>query len=790
MDTHYHGLTSAEVLHQQNLIGLNLIPEEKKSFFKKFLKWFFSPISLMLFAAAVLSFSVGKVVDFWVIMALYFVNFGIGVWHEHKADRAIESLRKHLLVMVWTLRDDTWKHITSVDLVPGDLVRLDVGAIVPADMKLEEAKNVTLNESALTGESLPQEKKVEEMVYSGSFLVAGRAIARVTATGAKTYFGKTVSLLEVTHKKSSLESDIIIISKFLGLVSFFAVIIISVSLLFRGAPFLEILTLDIGLIIAGIPIALPTVMSLILSVGVFELAKKGVVVRRLSSLEDLANVNLLLTDKTGTLTSSKIKVEKVVSFGGHTAEEIMAFAVSAIDDISHGSIEETVSNKAEELKVLPFPKIEFIVADSERKRATAIINNNNQEMAVSLGAPQIVQQLCACSSEALEAYTHQVAEAARLGYRALAVAVNKKGREEENMEIIGLLLLSDTIHASSKGVIEFMKKNGIGVKMMTGDNKEISTRIIQDLGIEGSVVSRSALTKEFLAGDMSSVACFSEILPADKYALVESFKSHHVVAVTGDGVNDIPAVKNADVGIAVSNAVDALKGAADIVLFAEGVEVIKDSIIEARKIFVRLYNYSLYRISESFRIIILMAVFALVFNQYALTPVELILLALLNDVPIISLAFDKVKVPEAPTKVNPRERLALSSLFGMAGIFNSLLILWIARSVLHFDWVQIQTLFFLKLVISGHMLVYVAHTSERWYKFLPSKQVLVATGATQLIATVIALGGFFIEPLPPAVVLFVWVWAFGWMQVSELLKMAQQHIMKKRQLAQSKVIIV
>ncbi len=252
--------------------------------------------------------------------------------------------------------------------------------------------------------------------------------------------------------------------------------------------------------------------------------------------------------------------------------------------------------------------------------------------------------------------------------------------------------------------------------------------------------------------------------------MAQSLPEKYVVAVTGDGVNDVPPIKAANVGFAVANAVDALKGTADIVLTLPGIAVIKDAIIEARNVFTRLYNYSLYRISESFRLIVTIAIIGVIFGTYPLTPVQIILIALLNDIPIISLAFDRVTLAKAPASVNPRKRFALSLLFGFTGICNSMILLWIAITVFHAPWIIIQTLFFLKLTVSGHMLVYVAHTEKPWYKFLPSKQVIWATIITQIIASLIAFFGIFTTAISFKYIILVWIWSFLWMQVSELAK--------------------
>ena len=274
---------------------------------------------------------------------------------------------------------------------------------------------------------------------------------------------------------------------------------------------------------------------------------------------------------------------------------------------------------------------------------------------------------------------------------------------------------------------------------------------------------------------MEKIAVFAEILPRDKFDLVKEFQKEHVVAVTGDGINDLPALEAANVSIAVHNAADALKSSADIVLLTNGIEVIKDAIIESRKIFSRLYTYSIYRLSESFRLILTILILGLIIGDFPLTPLQLILLAFMNDLPILSLAFNRVKLEAKVKKIDTKGRFILSSLFGIVGVINSLLMYYIAANFLHLPIAIIQTMFFLKLTVGGHMLVFVAHTKEKWYKFFPSKQVIIATIATQLIATALAFTGLFMSAkLPLGLILLVWAWCFAWMQVSEAMKKMQK----------------
>ena len=272
---------------------------------------------------------------------------------------------------------------------------------------------------------------------------------------------------------------------------------------------------------------------------------------------------------------------------------------------------------------------------------------------------------------------------------------------------------------------------------------------------------------------------FAEILPEDKFHLVQQAKKFFIVASNGDGVNDLPAIKAANVGIAVKNAVTALKATADIVLLSDGISVIRDAIIESRKIFERLYTYSLYRISESLRLIITITVLGILYRVYPLTALQIIVIALLNDIPIISLASDRVNIANRPAKINAKSRFTLSSLYGFVGIVESLVLFFIIRNILHLDWGIIQTMYFLKLTVSGHMLIYVAHTKQRWWKFLPGKGVIWATSLTQLVSTLLALTGFLMPSnIPIIFVILVWIWSFGWMQIAEIVKVLHQRYTK------------
>ena len=777
------GLSSAEATRVRQKVGPNVLEVKKPSAIAKFISWTITPISLMLLAAAALSFVSGKAGNAWIILALYGANFGIRLWHEGKADQAIAKLQEHLAVFTRAKRDGKWSRVAASELVPGDVVMLMVGTIVPADATIVTATNLSLNESMLTGESLPKERKSGETAYSGSFVATGNALATISATGNHTYFGKTLTSVDHSKKRSVLESDIVTISRFLSIFAIIGIIILSFFLLNHpGITLLEVATLDISLLIAGIPIALPTVMSLIISIGVLNLAKKHAVVRRLSSLEDLANVNFLLSDKTGTLTENRIRIDSMLVLSAKDEKELLSFAVSATDPAENNALEDAVRTKAKEMLITRLPQRSFVPGDSERKRSTAVVTKDDTSWVITLGAPEVVETLSTFATPRIEKqFKDAVAAAAARGDRALAVSVRKDTAEEKNLLPLGILFLSDTLRSDAKETVAAMYGEGIAVKMLTGDSIAIAQEVAHELNLKGEIVPRAVFdSPDELKKELETAGGFAEVLPKDKYAAVEAAKKTHIVAVTGDGVNDVPPIEAADVGIAVKNAVDALRSTADIVLLTNGISVVRDAIIEARRVFMRVYHYSVYRISESGRLIITIVLTGIIIGNYPLTPVQIILLAVLNDFPIVSLAFDHVHTAHVPAKIDVWRRFFLGTTYGITGVINSMTMLYVVIAFFHIPWGQVQTLFFLQLVVSGNLLIYIAHTEARWFRYLPSWQVVASISSTQVLATLWAFFGIFTTATPLWLIAFVWVWSLFWMQSSELGKMLVARLMKAK----------
>jgi len=727
----------------------------------------------MLVAAAALSFYIGRQFDGSFILALLLLNVGMALWHGHKTDSALEELRSELSVQAKVMRDGVWKSVPSRELVVGDEVSCGVGILVPADTRVGAAVNLEINEAVLTGESLPKEKKTGDTAYSGSVVATGNFSGTVTAIGNDAFFGKIAASAKGGKRTSLMERDILAISRYLIIASVIAVVILTGVFVLDGQPLADILILDLSLLIAGIPVSLPTVMTLIISIGALAVASKKALVRRLEALEDFANVTLLLTDKTGTLTENKISVDRIHAYAPFSAGDMLSYAGAAAFADADSAIDRAITERAGDAH-LSYRIVQSVPGDSVRKRSTVLLERDGVRSLVSLGTPPAIMALCTSLGGIAAAIHRDIEDAAKDGSRAIAVAIKKAPGgidDEKDMTFIGILVLADPLRADAKETLAFLKQEGVDAIMVTGDTRETAAHVATILGLQGAVLCPEDTDFAHLPADVfATTAAFAEVMPEDKLALVTRAQDTYVVAATGDGVNDLPAVHKADVGIAVANAVDALKGTADLVLLAPGIDVLQTALVEARKIFFRLYNYSIYRISESFRLIVTALVLGIIIKGFPLTPVEIILLAFLNDIPIITLAFDRVKRADRPADLAPRERFALGTTFGIVGVANSLCLYFLLADVIHLPLAAVQTAFFLKLTVSGHMLIYVAHTRERWWRYLPANSVILATTMTQFIATGLAVAGVFVAPISLFLALFVWIWTFFWMQVSEAAK--------------------
>jgi H+-transporting ATPase len=773
------GLSSEEVEHALQHFGTNQIPEKKVNPFRKFLSYFWGPIPWMIEAAAGLSIAIQHWEDFAIIFTLLVVNAVVGFWQEHKADNAISMLKKRLAPKARVLRDGKWREISAKELVPGDVIRVRLGDTVPADIKLMNGEYLLLDESALTGESLPVEKHISDIAYSGSIVRQGEMNASVVGTGITTFFGKTAKLVEEAKAGSHFQKAVIRIGNYL-----IALAVIMVSTMFAVALFrtinpLEILQFALVLIVAAIPVAMPAVLTVTMAIGAVALAKKEAIVSKLVAIEEMAGVDVLCSDKTGTITKNELTVVTAQTFGKFTFDDILLFGTLASREENRDPIDDAVIAKAKENRSIAaslsnYQVLDFKPFDPVSKRTEATVETaEGKKIQVSKGAPQVFLSLISNKTEIRKQINEIVNRFAGKGYRALGVA---KSDGEDNWQYVGLLAVYDPPREDSAETIKTAQNMGIKVKMVTGDHIAISKEISREVNLGENILTASDFTEK--TGDeaadlVENADGFAQVFPEHKYRIVHLLQEKgHIVGMTGDGVNDAPALKKADAGIAVAGATDAAKSAADVVLTKLGLSVIIDTIKESRKIFQRMNNYAIYRIAETVRVLIFLTLVIIAFDFYPLTAVMIIILALLNDLPIMMIAYDNVRIRETPVRWNMRSVLTVASMLGATGVVSSFLLFLIGTYVFNLDAATLQTLIFLKMTVGGHMTIYLARTGVHhfWERPFPSGALFFTAEITQLIGTVIAVYGIFMTPIGWDFAGFVWGYALLSFTITDLLK--------------------
>ncbi len=777
LSTDDKGLSSSEANDRLKKYGYNEISEKKVNPIIKFLGYFWGPIPWMIEVAAVLSVIIKHWEDFWIILALLLLNAVVAFWQEFKADNAIEALKQKLALKARVLRDGKWSELAAKELIPGDIIRIRLGYIVPADVKLLDGDYLMIDESALTGESMPVEKHESDIGYEGSVVNQGEMTALVVATGMNTYFGKTAKLVEETETKSHFQKAVVKIGDYLIFMAVVLVIVIFLVAFARHESMLETLQFALVLTVAAIPVALPAVLSVTMAIGAIALAKKEAIVSKLVAIEEMAGEDILCSDKTGTITENKITVSETVPFEGFTEKDVLLFGALASKEEDRDPIDNAIIVKAESLNVTKklsenYKVTNFTPFNPVSKRTEAKVEDNDgKHFMVSKGAPQVIMSLIKNKEFDTKNVNEKVDAFASSGFRALGVA---KTDENKNWEFVGLLALNDPAREDSAETIKIAKSMGVDVKMVTGDHTAVAKEIARQINMGTNIVkAESFLEKNDREAKkvVEEADGFAEVFPEHKYHIVELLQSQgHIVGMTGDGVNDAPALKKADAGIAVAGSSDAAKSAAAIVLTKPGLSVIIDAIKQSRKIFQRMNNYSIYRITETIRVLIFVTTSIIAFKFYPVTALMIVLLALLNDAPIMTIAYDNVKPSDKPDKWNMRTLLGISTVLGIIGVFVSFSVLYIGRDVFHLSREVLQSFIYLKLSVAGHMTVFVARTKGPFWSIKPSKQLLAAVLITQFIATLIVVYGFLLPAMGWGLALFIWGYALVFFIITDFIK--------------------
>ncbi|KAI8640715.1 plasma-membrane proton-efflux P-type ATPase [Parasitella parasitica] len=765
------GLTDDQVHERMQRFGRNELAEKKRNKLLHFLSFFTGAISYLMILSLVLTAVTADWLDFGIIAGMLIINAVIGYVEEARAESSIESLKNSLALHSKCWRNGRLIEVNSADIVVGDIIVLRLGDIVPADARLlgigasGEAieTDIQIDQSSLTGESLPSKKKPGNIVFSSCVVKQGQQQAIVVRTGPDTFIGKTASLISVTTGSGRFQKVINYIGNFLIIISVLLVLIIFIHELVEEkvatgtvtqSQVLSALNQMVVLTIAAIPVGLPTVMSVTMAIGAKQLAKKQVIVKRLTAVEEFASVSILCSDKTGTLTKNELTFDEPYLAGSYDKNDILLYSYLASEVATDDPIEYAVRTAAEKNhpqvnndgshSVQGYKIVSFKPFNPSDKTAEATVQELATEtnFRVAKGAPQVILSLVGGHKQAedtIEAF------AAR-GLRSLGVARTVKGLNQ--WELVGLLSLIDPPREDSAETLAECNQYGISVKMITGDQGVIAKEVAGRLGMGKNILDVDELvdpnkSEQELSDAVLFSDGFSRVVPEHKYKVVELLQERgYFVAMTGDGVNDAPALKKANVGIAVAGSTDAARSAADIVLLAPGLSAIIDGIKVSRIIFQRLQSYALYRITSTIHFLIFFFVITLA-EDWKMPPVFLILISLLNDAATLIMAVDSVSISHSPNMWRLRLLLVLSCVLAVALAGCSFAHFYIFRDVLHVSPGELSSIMYLHISSAPHFVIFSTRTNSFWWTSMPSLVFTAIVLGTQVIALVLSVYGAF-----------------------------------------------
>ncbi len=804
------GLSADEAQRRLDRYGPNAIVEKERSFAERLLGCFTGPIAYLIEAAAAISAFLGHWQDFAIIVALLLFNAVLDLWQDMKASNALAALKKGLAPVATARRGGTWAQIESAKLVPGDIVRIRLGEIVPADLRLVAGSYAAIDQSALTGESLPVAKKIGDEAYSGSIVKQGEMEGVVIATGSQTFFGRTAKLVAGAGAVSHAQKAMFQIGNFLIVL---ALVLAAVMVGFRiyhdivivdnwsTADALGILQFVLVLLVASIPVAMPAVFSVTMALGALALSKQKAIVSRLEAIEEMAGVDILCSDKTGTLTKNQLKLGEPILFTAKDGQEVVLAGALASKIEDRDAIDTAVIEALADRQILSaWKQTGFTPFDPVMKRTSAaVVSPDGRKLVVAKGAPQVIAGLVKSDGKTAEDVRKAVEELGARGYRALGVA--RSADDGATWELLGILPMFDPPRDDSRETIDRAREKGVTVKMITGDDTAIARETARQLGMGTNIIAAAdAFPKDMdpnnvppqIVDAIEAADGFARVFPEHKYAIVKALQGRgHLVAMTGDGVNDAPALKQADCGTAVSGATDAARGAAALILTSPGLSVINSAIDEARRIFGRITSYTIYRVALTMTIMFLVVLSSITLGFQPLSAIMIVIMSLLDDIPIMAIAYDHTPVSPQPIRWRMPRMLSVSAVLGLFSVAQSFGLLLIGMEVLSnptwnvwfglADRAHLQTAVFLQLVVGGHLLLFVTRT-ERWF-FLPpfpSAPLLGAIFATQLVAALMCGFGWLVPAISWRTIAAVWAYNLGWMVVLGAVRLAVERTIDNR----------
>ncbi len=755
-----NGLASAEVDEKIREYGYNEIPEKKSNSYLRIAKKFWGITPWMLELTAVLEWFLGKYLEVYVVLGLLAFNAILSFIQEERANAALELLREKLKIRARVKRDGRWTIIPARELVPGDLLRLRAGDFIPSDVKIEEG-NVEVDQSSLTGESQSVRKQAGETLYSGSILRRGEITGTVVATGSKTYFGRTLELVQLAKPKLHMEevTSRVVKSLLVIVCSFLAVALIVTAM--RGVNLAGILPLAVVLMVSAIPVALPTMFAISMALGSLELVKEGVLITRLSAIEDAATMDIVCADKTGTMTLNRLSVEEEIAVNGYQEPDVILWASLASQEADQDPIDLAFLAAARKLS-LPleaYSQKRFVPFDPATRRTEALVEKEGKGCLVTKGALHTILPLCKAGEERPAEIEAQVADRSARGYRAIAVA---QGPSLDALKLVGVAFLYDKPRPDSHQLIQELRALGVQVKMLTGDALPVAREIARELDL-GENILRASDLKEGKGNQLSQLAeesaGFAEIYPEDKYLIVQTLqKGRHVVGMTGDGVTDAPALRQSEVGIAVSNATDVAKKAASAVLTTEGLEGIVDLVKIGRMTYQRIITWILNKIIKTFQITVFVVLAFLLTGSYVISALHMILLLFLTDFVTLSISTDRVRYSPKPDHWDITGLVKTALFLGILAIGELMLLLHIGYTYFglsgHID--QLHTYTFQMLIFMELLDLLIIRERKRFWCSKPSRFLLSAVGIDLVLVFLISILGLpGVAPIAPAAALTV-----------------------------------
>ena len=754
------GLSDSEVNNRLEKYGLNEIAEKKNNPLIEFLLRYWGPMPWLLELAMGISFGLSHFIEGILIFVLLTMNAVIGQIHSGSSLKVIKLLKNKLAIKAKVLRNKKWLEEDAKRIVEGDIISVKLGDIVPADARITTGE-LSIDQSALTGESLPLEIKQPDIINAGSIVRRGEATCIVLNTGVNTYFGKTAELVKIAEPKSHQVAIMIAVVKYLIYLGIAASIIVSVSGYIMHLSIFIMLTFVIVILLGAIPAALPAVLTIVQTLGAKELAKKGALVTRLDSVEDAASIDIICFDKTGTITQNKLSVIDGIPLYGNTKEDVLKIASLTSHSDGMDLIDLAIIGYAVEFKINldDYKQISYTPFDPSLKRTEAIIESGGNRFRAVKGAAQVIMSLCINTDKGTTDEINKTVDGfSKKGYRTIAVA-RSEGNDLNNLKLVGLLPLADPPRPDSKSMIDQTRKLGIKPLMLTGDSIDIAKEISAQIGIGSNIIRMSDIKDLNVDQQLKTVSeCdgFAEIYPEDKFNIVKILQSGgHLVGMTGDGVNDAPALKQAELGIAVSNSADVAKAAASVVLTESGIGVIIDTLAISRQIYQRMLTWVLNKVIKVIEFVVFLTIGFFWFHNILLSLIGMSLLVFANDFVSMTLATDNVQGTSNPNKWVVKKIILASLIPGLFYVLGDVIILLTGIHFFHLQWNELTSLVMLSFIFNCQFRVLIVRERKHFWSSLPGKGLIISTISAIIGIALISLFGIFVPLLSPFIVLTV-----------------------------------